>query len=775
MAKAPKLRDYKQDATVSVFSASANQWFEGTVTGVDAPNERITVQYVNTVTDVKLTKALGFESPNLRLLEAPPTQSIANVGVEQDKGASFLGLKSPTVPLLEPPTIGPSQDDKKYSYITLEVYYSREVGAGGGRDPFRSARPYLREAVALPDRPGAGSITFRSFLRHGLFEKRPELKYRDDDIIFFQTPKGTNLLSLLDEPIGAALPELLAQAEQRLLRVIVKSGTAKAADEDDEDALVDIRDKLTYRTPHGRVPAWPVTRLEEQEGVTGIPEEDSVHAWAPRAFKLDDFSGATPDGKRRRTMVAVVALLVVAAIACAATLAALLPRADDVGPLTAAVVAPTLAPTRSPVTGRPTRPSKLQLLTEAVSRAAVPGDLRAPSSPERRALEWLAERDGADLASDLCSAPASPGAIVVQSDDDGFGRRRRTRGLRRRRREAGRSGGAVRRRVADENATAQADDKEVAVKAEDEVAADADDEFVVEADDEFVLEADENEADDGCHDDARLMRRYALAVLYFATMDLPVPTNPNAVEKTTDDDDGGNTRRRTRHASRRVEWTEALNFLSDEHECAWHRRENRTTEGGEGGGPARTHRGVVCTNGGEEGDEHVVLLDEGGQPNNSFIGAIALRMSDNQLTGKLPPVLFQIQNLKEVRLANNTLTGEVFPAASPTAYHGNSSVEHLDLRANNLTGTLGFLLRFPAATEVRLDGNRFRGPVPAALGRLAGLRVLTLGGNALDGTMPEEVCGLRREGALKVLEADCGGPNPRVECDCCTSCSTGVD
>mmetsp|Transcript_21131 Transcript_21131/g.38246 ORF Transcript_21131/g.38246 Transcript_21131/m.38246 type:complete len:80 (-) Transcript_21131:390-629(-) len=55
------------------------------------------------------------------------------------------------------------------------------------------------------------SFTFRSFLRHGLFEKRPELKYRGDDVVLYHIPKGTNLLTLMlmGQPIAAALPDLL--------------------------------------------------------------------------------------------------------------------------------------------------------------------------------------------------------------------------------------------------------------------------------------------------------------------------------------------------------------------------------------------------------------------------------------------------------------------------------------------------------------------------------------------------------------------------------------
>ena len=137
--------------------------------------------------------------------------------------------------------------------------------------------------------------------------------------------------------------------------------------------------------------------------------------------------------------------------------------------------------------------------------------------------------------------------------------------------------------------------------------------------------------------------------------------------------------------------------------------------------------------------------------------------------GELPPIIFQIQNLTDIRLGNNELTGEV----SVHAY--SYSVERIDIHSNNFTGSIDFLLNFPNITEVHLDNNQFSGEIPPELGQLVKLRVLTLGANLLNGSMPDEICNLRREYELEVLEADCGGTSPKVWCECCTSCSSSVD
>lgn len=47
----------------------------------------------------------------------------------------------------------------------------------------------------------------------------------------------------------------------------------------------------------------------------------------------------------------------------------------------------------------------------------------------------------------------------------------------------------------------------------------------------------------------------------------------------------------------------------------------------------------------------------------------------------------------------------------------------------------------------------------------------TFRGNNFQGSMPESVCDNRvPNGLLNILTADCAGDNPKVECDCCSSC-----
>lgn len=73
----------------------------------------------------------------------------------------------------------------------------------------------------------------------------------------------------------------------------------------------------------------------------------------------------------------------------------------------------------------------------------------------------------------------------------------------------------------------------------------------------------------------------------------------------------------------------------------------------------------------------------------------------------------------------------------------------------------------------QLYANNFYGSIPTELGQLKTLESLDVHDNDLTGRMPRQVCQLRKH-KLKELVADCLGPNPEVQCDCCTVCCKGL-
>ncbi len=112
-----------------------------------------------------------------------------------------------------------------------------------------------------------------------------------------------------------------------------------------------------------------------------------------------------------------------------------------------------------------------------------------------------------------------------------------------------------------------------------------------------------------------------------------------------------------------------------------------------------------------------------------------LSLSGNQLTGPIPPALGNLSNLQDLSLWRNQLTGPVPPAL------GNlSNLQELYLSGNQLTGPIPSALSSLTSLEVlSLNQNQLTGPVPAELGNLSNLQWLYLSGNQLTGPIPPEL------------------------------------
>ena len=161
------------------------------------------------------------------------------------------------------------------------------------------------------------------------------------------------------------------------------------------------------------------------------------------------------------------------------------------------------------------------------------------------------------------------------------------------------------------------------------------------------------------------------------------------------------------------------------------------------------------------GDWHGVTTDANGR-------VTGLRLSSNQLSGRLPTELGSLSSLTRLLLWGNQLTGAI-----PAELGGLSILKDLSLAENQLTGTipaeLGSLSnltnlvlwgnQLTGAIPAELDGlsnlesmtlynNQLTGAIPVELGSLSGLTYLYLGGNQLTGAIPAELGNLSR---LEVL------------------------
>mmetsp|Transcript_37249 Transcript_37249/g.90464 ORF Transcript_37249/g.90464 Transcript_37249/m.90464 type:complete len:779 (-) Transcript_37249:101-2437(-) len=157
----------------------------------------------------------------------------------------------------------------------------------------------------------------------------------------------------------------------------------------------------------------------------------------------------------------------------------------------------------------------------------------------------------------------------------------------------------------------------------------------------------------------------------------------------------------------------------------------------------------------------VVLSD------NSITGAIPeelnqlsllehFEISSNQVGGEIPALL-QMEGLKVLDLGNNQLTGQIpneLPPNSQTLKMNNNQLSgsipegisnledliNLDLSANNLTGTVPPMDRLKLLAEVKLSDTD------------------------LNGAMPIDLCSFE----IDTLEADCED----IFCSCCTNCES---
>ncbi len=139
---------------------------------------------------------------------------------------------------------------------------------------------------------------------------------------------------------------------------------------------------------------------------------------------------------------------------------------------------------------------------------------------------------------------------------------------------------------------------------------------------------------------------------------------------------------------------------------------------------------------------------------------LALELSNNGLTGTIPPEIGALGALQELLLGssgrNAALTGSIPPEL------GNlQSLRYLDLGGNELAGAippeLGSLENL---TYLDLHSNELAGPVPPELESLENLFYLDLSSNDLTGSIPPELGSLENLRTLYLDSAELTGAVP---------------
>ncbi|WP_354636243.1 Calx-beta domain-containing protein [Planktothricoides raciborskii] len=134
----------------------------------------------------------------------------------------------------------------------------------------------------------------------------------------------------------------------------------------------------------------------------------------------------------------------------------------------------------------------------------------------------------------------------------------------------------------------------------------------------------------------------------------------------------------------------------------------------------------------------------------------SLVLSDNNLSGTIPPELGNLSSLQELYLYNNNLSGSIPPEL------GNlSSLKYLSLYNNNLSGSISPELgNLSSLQELGLFENNLSGSIPPELGNLSSLKYLSLGGNNLSGSIPPELGNLSSLQELWLYDSTLSGSIP---------------
>jgi hypothetical protein len=279
---------------------------------------------------------------------------------------------------------------------------------------------------------------------------------------------------------------------------------------------------------------------------------------------------------------------------------------------------------------------------------------------------------------------------------------------------------------------------------------------------------------------SRVLQRYALAVLYYATQGYA--------------------------------WSNAFNFLSTVNECEWNGTHNGERAGvggcsGDGlvtsltlGRLLMTASGFLCLYVNDHLSFRILFLMVVGNKLNGTlpeeIGSLdsleILNLASNPfLYGKLPASLPALTNMKELRASGCSLFGNL-----PMEIGNWKGLSYLALYENRLTGSLPPTLgQLSLLENLFLSTNLFSGQIPKEMGALVNLRVAQFQNNQLSGSIPQEfsnLASLRQvdmsmnlltEGAenlcdingLLVYITDCFSQTvPLIEkeivCPCCSFC-----
>lgn len=120
-------------------------------------------------------------------------------------------------------------------------------------------------------------------------------------------------------------------------------------------------------------------------------------------------------------------------------------------------------------------------------------------------------------------------------------------------------------------------------------------------------------------------------------------------------------------------------------------------------------------------------------------------MSDNMLSGSIPPQIVELTNIEQLELYNNTFTGSL-----PTLGWSNlTKLRRFDASMNQLSGTIPFDLCSLPLASLNLFDNKLEGIIPSSIANSNHLYELKLFQNNLTGLLPWE---LGKNSRLQIID-----------------------
>ncbi|OMO82829.1 hypothetical protein CCACVL1_11753 [Corchorus capsularis] len=152
------------------------------------------------------------------------------------------------------------------------------------------------------------------------------------------------------------------------------------------------------------------------------------------------------------------------------------------------------------------------------------------------------------------------------------------------------------------------------------------------------------------------------------------------------------------------------------------------------------------------------IPDEFGKKSNSSLET--LRLSNNNLNGKLVPTIFSSSSLKGLYLDGNHFDGEIDDVDFD--FSASSDLLDIDLSNNNFCGKLPIWLgKVHGLQRLALSNNHFNGTIPLEFCHLDRLSVLDLSDNNLFGSLPS-CFNLSKTKHIHLRGNKLSGPLPRV-------------